>query len=144
MRATPCKSANRATILEHNLFQANAQYQQKWSAEPPESRSCQRKKSSLYALRPLLCIRLDKLPSLKVATSPLEMTDIKFILLFYGGWRSVEGHFALRILDRKVFPSEEHKFLTKFASRQNSVNLQLKLPCEKNSANYQFRITHCA
>ena len=23
------------------------------------------------------------------------MTDIKFILLFYGGWRSVEGLFAL-------------------------------------------------
>ena len=29
----------------------------------------EKKKSSLYALRPLHCIRLDKLPSLKVATS---------------------------------------------------------------------------
>ena len=54
------------------------------------------KKSSLYALRPLLCIRPDKLPSLKVATLPLEMTDIKFILLFMSVGGLLKGFLLCR------------------------------------------------
>ena len=67
--------------------------QQKWSAEPELPA---KKKSSLYALRPLLCIRLDKLPSLKVATLPLEMTDIKFILLFMSVGGLLKGFLLCR------------------------------------------------
>lgn len=55
-----------------------------------------KKKSSLYALRSLLCIRPDKLPSLKVATLPLEMTDIKFILLFMSVGGLLKGFLLCR------------------------------------------------